>query len=101
MKIKYRKSDNVIIAMGACDFAPDAEYEVEEVNADIPSEGIQKYKRVPGGIEKRAKAEVEAEELAEKNGKKAKHAEDLALLGWDKQKLKAVKRLILSDGNDD
>lgn len=29
--------------------------------------------------------------------KKNKHSEDLALMGWDKQKLKAVKRLINSD----
>lgn len=97
MKIKYRKSDNVIVAMGACDFAPDAECEVEEVNADIPSEGVSNFKRVPGGIEKRPQAELDAEIDAEKNGKKAKRDEDLALLGWDKQKLKAVKRLISSD----
>lgn len=105
MKIKYRKSDNVIVSMGNCDFLHDVDYEVEEVNADIPIDCISNYKRVDGGIEKRPQSEIDAEITSEKNTRKNAKREVInaiaSVTGLTKSKIIKGLKMALDDGNDD
>lgn len=88
-KIYFSPSQNKEIVDLRGDFIPpDGDFQMVEI-----AEGEAAY--VEGGILKKKNLKAEAD--AGKAGRKAKRDEDLALMGWDKQKLKAVKRLINSE----
>lgn len=105
MKIKYRKLDNTVIAMGPCDFVEDAECAVASVEMDIPNDPISDFKFNGSGIEKRSLAEVDAEESPKKNARK-KAKRDLVdalvtVTGLTRAKIVQGIKLISEDGNDD
>lgn len=91
--------------MGCCDFTPDDDHEVEEVIADIPNESIGNYKRIPGGIERRPQADIDAEIDAVKVSRRGAKREVLNALatvtGLTKAKILKGLKMALDDGNDD
>lgn len=105
MKIKYRKSDSVIIAMGEVDFLGDDDHDVEEVNIDIPNGTITDYKRIPGGIEKRPQIDLDSEinlvKTSRRNAKREVLNSMATLTGLTKSKIIKGLKMALEDGDDD
>lgn len=105
MKIKYRKSDNVVVAMISGDILPDSDHDVEEINSEIPSNYIQNYIRVEGGIQKRSQVDIDGEldslKTSRKNIKREVINAIATVTGLTKAKIIKGLKMALDDGNDD
>jgi len=100
MKIKYRKSDNSVVAMGECDFTEDSEFGVDVTTSEIPQDALSNYTRIAGGIDRKIKADLDAEKLSEKNARRSRKQAIRTKLDITKAEIKHLKEL-LEDGDDD
>lgn len=100
MKIKYRKSDNIIVAMGECAFTEDADFAVAQVDQEIPDGNLSHYQFNGVAVEKRLKSDIDSEENAKKNDRKSRKQAVRIKLGLTKAEITALKEL-LEDGSED